>query len=251
MVFVGVDLKQHVIVGAKLRQRLHQLARRALHTRNAQRRHDHRMGGADGDMGLGPPQRVVDQPAAVGRAQFFREVDRLRRAGAGHQSNADIGSGAMHRIGLFPIDDGEIVDRRKTAAQRFEEHPFGRYIGQFGIEARLQRNPDAPPDLRRLAAGQFLSEGLAEMGVRVDEAGHDRPARQIFDVGIRVRGPKVLQVADKGDFAIGDRKHAAGLRTVGRQQQVGRQRIGARFERGRSTLHERYPFCGLVGGRRC
>lgn len=145
-----------------------------------------------------------------------------------HAAQAGLVQRARHRADVARRAGAGVAHGGEAAAQRLERRELGREIDELVVEAGFERHPHAPEDLRRLAVGQRLAEGLREMVVRVDHAGHQQPAGQALRHQSRVARGQQLGGADVGEVAVGDVHGVAGGRAVAQHQVVGHeQQLGA------------------------
>ena len=131
----------------------------------------------------------------------------------------------MNGFGFFPVDDGEVDDAGKSAAQGFQQHPFGTDFSQLRIQSAFQRYPDPLPDLRRLATDDRLAEALSQVNVGVDKSGHDCLPGQGAYHQIRELTPKTIGIRDGLDFTVFNQHHSVLSRPLRRKQHLGGDRI--------------------------
>ena len=120
---------------------------------------------------------------------------KLVQAACRHQAYAGFLRGLVNRlIQLHPVET-EIHQGGEAAAQGLQENPFGRCVGRLRRKRCFHRIPYAFPNLRRFSAYEGLPEGLAGVGMRVNEAGNDSvPGKSdtLFGIGLRYCGNPAL-----------------------------------------------------------
>ena len=123
----------------------------------------------------------------------------------------------------MPGRAGAGVDRGgEAAAQAFERGELRGKIDHVLVEAALERHPDPSEDLRRLPEDQRLAEGLGQVGMRVDEAGHQQVRRHVDAAGRRMTGAERARRVDLAEATVPEQDGHSGTRPIIEQQAAGR-----------------------------
>lgn len=215
-VFVDVALEHGAGVRAQCRDPAQHCGGGGLGDRHGQRRVDQTVPGPAGQVGEGP--------GGDGRGVGVEVVAHLPQ----HAADAGVGGGGGDGAQVDRGAGAGVGDCGEPTPQGLQRGQLHRQVGGLVVEAVFQRNPDPAEDFRGFPEGQGLAEGLREVVVGVDEAGHHQVTIHHHRGQVRALALQLRRRADLGEHSACDEGGVAVGQSVGQGHHLrDEQHLGA------------------------